>query len=154
MRAYAGKYGEDAEAWGIVGLLHDFDYEMYPSLDDHPMKGAEILRERGYPEAWVRAILSHAHHTGVPRDTLMRKALFACDELSGLITAVAYVRPNRSLAEVKVKSVKKKLKDKSFAASVSREDIREGAAALGEDLDTHIQFVLSAMTSISEKLGL
>lgn len=154
MRAYAEKFGEDAEVWGIVGLLHDFDYEKHPTAEEHPFVGAEILREKGYPEEWVRAILSHADYTGVPRDSLMAKALFAVDELCGLITAVAYVRPGRSLAEVQVKFVKKKLKDKRFAANVSREDIRAGAEALGIDLDEHIDFTIRAMQGISERLGL
>jgi len=127
MRAYARKFGEDEEAWGIVGLLHDFDYDMYPSLEDHPFKGAEILREKGYPEEWIEAILGHAEHTGVPRTTRMAKTLFAVDELCGFITAVALVRPDKKLESVKVKSVKKKLKDKAFARQVSREDIRKGA---------------------------
>ncbi|RMI15608.1 MAG: HDIG domain-containing protein [Calditrichaeota bacterium] len=154
MRAYARKFGEDEESWGIVGLLHDFDYEKYPSLEDHPFRGAEILRERGYPEEWIRAILGHAEHTGVPRDTLMAKALFAVDELCGFITAVAYVRPNRKLAEVKVKSVKKKLKDKSFAAAVNREELRRGAEELGVDFDEHIDTVIKAMQGIADQLGL
>ena len=154
MRAYARKFGEDEEAWGIVGLLHDFDYEMYPSLEDHPFKGAEILREKGYPEEWIEAILGHAEHTGVPRKTNMAKALFAVDELCGFITAVALVRPDKKLDSVKVKSVKKKLKDKAFARQVSREDIRKGAEELGVDLDEHIAFVLEAMKSVSDKLGL
>lgn len=154
MRAYARKFGEDEESWGIVGLLHDFDYEMYPSQEDHPFRGAEILREKGYPEEWVLAILSHANYSGVPRDTLMAKTLFAVDELSGFITAVTYVRPNKTVAEVKVKSVKKKLKDKRFAAQVSREDIREGAEGLGVDLDEHIEFVIAAMQEKADVLGL
>ncbi len=154
MRAYAKKNGEDEEAWGIVGLLHDFDYEKYPSLEQHPMEGAKILREKGYPEDWIQAILSHADYTGVPRDNLMRKTLFAVDELCGFITAVAYVRPSRKLAEVRVKSVKKKMKDKRFAAQVSRDDIRNGAAELGVELDEHIDFVIKAMQGISEELGL
>ncbi len=154
MRAYARKFGEDEETWGIVGLLHDFDYERYPSLEDHPFRGAEILREKGYPEEWIEAILGHAEHTGVPRHTRMAKALFAVDELCGMITAVAYVRPSRKLADVKVKSVKKKLKDKSFAAQVSREDIRKGAEELGVDFDEHIETVIGAMQGIADKLGL
>ncbi len=154
MRAYARKFGEDEEAWGIVGLLHDFDYEKYPSLEDHPFKGAEILREKGYPEEWIEAILGHAEHTGVPRKTNMAKALFAVDELCGFITAVALVRPDKKLDSVKVKSVKKKLKDKAFARQVSREDIRKGAEELGVDLDEHIAFVLEAMKSVADKLGL
>lgn len=154
MRAYAKKFGEDEETWGIVGLLHDFDYEKYPTLDNHPFRGAEILREKGYPEEWIEAILGHAEHTGVPRKTQMAKTLFAVDELCGFITAVAYVRPNKKLAEVKVKSVKKKMKDKAFARQVSREDIQKGAEELGVDLDEHIEFVIKAMQSISDQLGL
>lgn len=154
MRAYAHKFNEDEEAWGIVGLIHDFDYEKYPTLEFHPMEGAKILRQKGYPEEWVTAILGHAEHTGVPRETLMAKTLFAVDELCGFITAVAYVRPNRQLAEVKVKSVKKKLKDKRFAAQVSREDILKGAEELGVDLDGHIDFVIKAMQGIAGQLGL
>jgi putative nucleotidyltransferase with HDIG domain len=145
MRAYARKFNADEEAWGIVGLLHDFDYEKYPSLEFHPMEGAKILREKGYPEEWITAILSHAEHTGVPRETL--------DELTGFITAVTYVRPNRSLAEVTVKSVKKKLKDKRFAAQVSREDIQQGVKELNVDLDAHIDFVIKAMQGVADKLG-
>lgn len=137
-----------------MGLLHDFDYEKYPSLEDHPFKGAEILREKGYPEEWIEAILGHAEHTGVPRKTNMAKALFAVDELCGFITAVALVRPDKKLDSVKVKSVKKKLKDKAFARQVSREDIRKGAEELGVDLDEHIAFVLEAMKSVADKLGL
>ena len=154
MRAYAKKFNEDEEAWGIVGLLHDFDYEKYPTLEQHPMEGAKILREKGYPEEWIQAILSHGDHTGVPRDNLMRKALFAVDELCGFITAVAYVRPSRKLEEVTVKSVKKKMKDKRFAAQVNRDDIRNGAADLGVELDEHIDFVIKAMQGIANKLGL
>lgn len=154
MRAYARKFGEDEETWGIVGLLHDFDYEMYPSLEDHPFKGAEILRQKGFPEEWVEAILGHAEHTGVPRTTLMAKTLFAVDELCGFITAVALVRPDKKLESVAVKSVKKKLKDKAFARQVSREDIRKGADELGVALDEHIAFVLEAMKAIAPRLGL
>lgn len=154
MRAYARKFGEDEEAWGIVGLLHDFDYEKYPTMKDHPFKGAEILRSKNFPEEWVKAILSHATHTGVPRDTLMAKTLFAVDELCGFITAVAYVRPNRKLEEVQVKSVKKKMKDKAFARQVNRDEIREGAELLGIPLDEHIQNVINAMKSIAPQLGL
>jgi len=154
MRAYARKFGENEETWGIIGLLHDFDYEKYPTAEEHPFKGAEILRERGFPEDWIRVILSHASYTGVPRDSLMAKTLFAVDELCGFITAVAYVRPNRKLAEVKVKSVKKKLKDKAFARQVNREEIREGAEELGIPLEEHIDFVIKAMQEVAEELGL
>ncbi|MEJ2637274.1 MAG: HDIG domain-containing protein [Calditrichia bacterium] len=154
MRAYAKKFGEDEEAWGIVGLLHDFDYERYPSAEEHPFKGAEILRSKSFPEEWIRAILSHASYSNVPRDTLMAKTLFAVDELCGFITAVAYVRPSRKLEEVKVKSVKKKMKDKAFARQVNREEIIQGAEELGVPLDEHIDFVIKAMQGISDKLGL
>lgn len=154
MRAYAKRFGEDEETWGIVGLLHDFDYEKYPTLEDHPFRGAEILREKDYPEEWIEAILGHAEHTGVPRATPMAKTLYAVDELCGFITAVAYVRPNRKLSEVKVKSVKKKMKDKAFARQVNREDIMRGAEELGIALDEHIDFVIKAMQGISDQLGL
>jgi putative nucleotidyltransferase with HDIG domain len=154
MRAYARRYNEDEEKWAIVGLIHDFDYEMYPNAPDHPSKGSEILKERGFPDDIRRAILGHADYMGVPRDTLMAKCLYACDELCGLITAVALVRPSKKLADVEVSSVKKKMKDKAFARSVSREDIEKGAAELGVDLDDHIATVLNAMKSISNHLGL
>jgi len=154
MRAYARKFGEDEESWRIVGLLHDFDYEKYPDLNDHPMKGAEILRQKGLPEDWITAILGHAAHTGVPRESQMAKSLFAVDELCGFITAVAYVRPSRQLAEVQVKSVKKKMKDKAFARQVNREEIRQGAEELGIPLDEHIDFVIKAMQSVAGELGL
>jgi putative nucleotidyltransferase with HDIG domain len=154
MRAYAQKFGEDEETWGIVGLLHDFDYEKHPTPEEHPYVGAEILREKGVPESWIRAILGHADYTGVPRDTLMAKTLFAVDELCGFLTAVAYVRPEKSMAEVTVKSVKKKLKDKRFAAAVSRDDIANGAADLGIELDEHIDFTIKALQKVSEQLGL
>jgi putative nucleotidyltransferase with HDIG domain len=154
MRAYAKKFGENEKEWSSVGLLHDFDYEKYPTLDDHPFRGSEILREKGYPEEWIEAILGHAEHTGVPRKTLMAKTLFAVDELCGFITAVAYVRPNRKLSEVKVKSVKKKMKDKAFARQVNREDIIRGAEELDLPLDEHIDFVIKAMQGISDQLGL
>jgi putative nucleotidyltransferase with HDIG domain len=154
MRYYARRFEEDEDAWGVVGLLHDFDYERYPSLDDHPFKGAEILRERGYDEAFIKAILSHASHTNVSRDSKCEKTLFAVDELCGLITAVALVRPSKQIDEVRVKSVKKKLKDKAFARSVNRDDIHRGAEALGVPLDDHIQNVIEAMQAISSELGL
>lgn len=153
MRAYARKFGEDEGYWGVVGLLHDFDWEIHPTLEEHPQKGAEILRGRGADEALVQDILAHAPHTGVPRDSLVRKALFAVDELTGLIVACALVRPN-GIADMKAKSVRKKMKDKSFAAAVSREDIQTGAEELGVDLSEHIQFVIDAMKSIREELGL
>ncbi|CUS78227.1 metal dependent phosphohydrolase [Candidatus Kryptonium thompsonii] len=154
MRAYARKFGEDEEKWAIVGLLHDFDYEKFPTPDQHPWIGSKILEERGYPEDIRKAILGHADYTGIPRDTLMAKALYACDELCGFITAVALVRPNKKLEEVTVESVKKKLKDKAFARSVNRNDIYKGAEELGIPLDEHIQFVIDAMKSIADKLGL
>ena len=154
MRFYARMWGEDEESWGIVGLLHDFDYEMHPTAEEHPVKGAEILRQKNVPEEWIEAILGHADHTGVPRRSRMAKTLYAVDELSGFITAVAYVRPNRTLAEVSVKSVKKKLKDKAFARQVSREAIRKGAEELGVPLEEHIDNVIKAMQQIADQLGL
>jgi len=154
MRAYAGRFNEDPESWGIVGLLHDFDYEKYPTMEDHPYRGREILEERGVPDEWTRAIMGHATYTGVKRTSLMAKTLFAVDELTGLITATALVRPSKKIADVKVKSVKKKLKDKSFAASVNREDIHLGVEELQVELDDHIQFVLQSMQAISDELGL
>jgi predicted hydrolase (HD superfamily) len=154
MRAYARKFGGDEELWGIVGLIHDFDYEKYPSLHDHPYKGNEILKERGYSDEIRKAILSHADYTGVTRDTPMEKTLFACDELAGFITAATLVKPNKSLAELDAKSVRKRMKDKAFARSVNREDIVNGAAGLGVDLDEHITFCIEAMKGIAEQLGL
>jgi putative nucleotidyltransferase with HDIG domain len=153
MRAYARKYGEDEELWAIVGLLHDFDYELYPTAPDHPSKGSEILKSKGYPEEIRRAILSHADYMNVPRDTMMAKALYACDEISGFIYACSILRPNK-IADLEVSSVKKKLKDKTFAKNVSREDIRRGAEELGVPLDEHIQFVIEAMRAASDRLGL
>src|ERR1700751_3530472 len=153
MRAYARKYRADQELWGIVGLLHDFDYEKYPSLEDHPYRGSEILEERGYSEELRRAILSHAEYTGVARVTPMEKALFACDELAGFITACALVKPGKSLAEVEAKSVRKKMKDKAFARSVHREDIIAGAGELGLELEEHIAFCIDAMKGIAVELG-
>ena len=154
MRAYARKFGENEEAWGVVGLLHDFDYEKHPTLDEHPMKGAEVLRARGYPEEMIRAILSHASHTGVPRVTRMAKALYAVDELTGFVTAVALVRPNKRVADVEPKSVKKKMKDKAFARAVNRDEIREGAELLGVEFDEHVQTVIDAMAAAARELGL
>ncbi len=154
MRAYARKLSGDEELWGVVGLLHDFDYEKWPSLDDHPYKGNEILKERGWPDEICRAIMSHAEYSGVPRQTPMEKALFACDELAGFITACALVKPGKSLAEVEAKSVRKKMKDKAFARSVNRDDIVTGAADLSVDLEEHIAFCIEAMKAIADKLGL
>jgi putative nucleotidyltransferase with HDIG domain len=154
MRAYAEKFGEDQDLWGIVGLIHDFDYEKYPTPEEHPYKGNEILKERGYSDEIRRAIMSHAEYSGVSRDTPMEKALFACDELAGFITACALVKPGKSLAEVEAKSVRKKMKDKAFARSVNRNDITTGAAELGVDLEEHIAFCIEAMKGISKELGL
>ncbi len=152
MRAYAKKFGEDEELWGVVGLLHDFDYEMYP--DEHPMKGNEILKEKGVSEDIRTAILGHANYTGVPRETLMAKALYAVDELSGFLVAVTLVRPTKSVSDVKVKSVKKKMKDKSFAAKVNRDEIREGAEELGIPFEEHVEFMIKALSGVAEQLGL
>jgi putative nucleotidyltransferase with HDIG domain len=154
MRFYAEKFGEDVELWGLTGLLHDFDWEIHPTLDEHPQKGASILRERGVSEVIVRAILSHADHTGVPRQSLMEKALFACDEITGLITAVALVRPSRSLHDLKVSSVKKKWKDRSFAAGANREEIERAAQEFGVDLWEHTENVIQAMRRIASDLDL
>src|SRR5205809_3046834 len=154
MRAYARKMGGDEGLWGVVGLIHDFDYEKWPSLDDHPYRGNEILKERGYSDEIRRAIMSHAEYSGVTRDSAMEKALFACDELAGFITAVALVKPGKSLAEVDAKSVRKKMKDKAFARSVSRDDIVNGARDLGVDLEEHIAFCIEAMKGIAGELGL
>ena len=154
MRAYAERFGEDVEMWGITGLLHDFDWEIHPSIPDHPLKGEPILAQRGVPENVRKAILAHASETGVPRDTLLAKALFACDELTGLIVAVALVKPGKSLGEVDVRSVKKKMKDKAFARGVNRDDIRKGAEELGIPLEEHIDFCIRAMQGIADRLGL
>jgi predicted hydrolase (HD superfamily) len=165
MRACAGRFGvgsseasalglSEEDLWGIVGLIHDFDYEKYPSLEEHPYKGNEILKQRGWPEVITRAIMSHAEYTGVTRDSPMEKALFACDELAGFITAVALIKPGKSLAEVDAKSVRKRMKDKAFARKVNRDDIVNGAAALGVDLDEHIAFCIVALQGIAGKLGL
>lgn len=154
VRAYAKKFGEDENYWGNVALLHDFDYEKFPTAEEHPFKGAEILREKKFPEDFIQSILSHADYTGVKRETLLQKTLFACDELAGFLTAVAYVRPSKSIDEVEVKSVKKKLKDKAFARAVSREDIIKGAEEFGVDLDEHIAFCIEAMKQNKELLGL
>ncbi len=154
MRAYARKFGEGEDLWGQVALLHDFDYELYPDAPNHPLEGSKILRSRGYPEEFIQAILSHADYMNVPRITPLQKTLFACDELAGFITAVTLVRPNKSLSEVEVSSVKKKLKDKSFARTVNRDDITRGAAELGVELDAHVAFCIEAMRGIAAQLGL
>lgn len=154
MRAYARKLGADEALWGVVGLIHDFDYEKYPSMEDHPYRGNETLKQRGYSDEIRRAIMSHAEYTGVARETPMEKTLFACDELAGFITACTLVKPGKSLAEVEAASVKKKLKDKAFARSVNRNDITAGAAELGVDLQEHIAFCIEAMKGIAGELGL
>jgi len=154
MRAYARKNGADEELWGLVGLIHDFDYEKYPTPEEHPYKGNEILKERGYPDEVRRAIMSRAEYSGVARVSPMENTLFACDELAGFITACALVKPGKSLAEVEAGSVRKKMKDKAFARSVNRNDIIQGAADLGVDLEQHIAFCIEAMKGIAVQLGL
>jgi putative nucleotidyltransferase with HDIG domain len=154
MRFYAGKFGEDAEKWGITGLLHDFDWEIHPTLPEHPAAGEPILRERGVPEDIIRAVLSHADHTGIPRLTRMEKALYACDEVTGLVTAVALVRPSRSLLDLEASSVKKKWKDKTFAAGANRLEIEKSAAEFGIELWEHVGNVILAMRKIAPELGL
>jgi putative nucleotidyltransferase with HDIG domain len=152
MRFYATKYGENQDTWGITGILHDFDWEIHPTLEEHPLAGASILRERGVPEEIVRAILSHADHTGIPRVTRMEKALYACDEITGLITAVALVRPSRSLMDLEASSVKKKWKDRAFAAGANREEIAKSAEEFGVELWEHVGNVILAMRSIAPEL--
>jgi putative nucleotidyltransferase with HDIG domain len=153
VRAYAEKFNEDVEYWSAVALLHDFDYEKFPTAEEHPFKGAEILREKGFDEEFISSILSHADYSGVPRDTLLKKVLFACDELAGFITAVTYVRPSKSIDEVEVSSVKKKMKDKAFARAVNRDDILNGAKEINIPLEEHIQFCIDAMKKNKEILG-
>jgi putative nucleotidyltransferase with HDIG domain len=153
LAAYARKFGEEEEKWAVVGLIHDFDYELYPNAPDHPLQGSEILKEKGVSEEIRRAILGHADYTGVARDTLLAKALYACDELAGFITACALVRPDR-LATLEARSVRKRMKDKAFARAVSREDIVKGAEELGLPLDEHITFCIAAMRRIADQLGL
>jgi putative nucleotidyltransferase with HDIG domain len=154
MRFYARLYSADEEKWAVTGLLHDFDWEIHPTMEEHPLAGEPILREHEVPEEIIRAVLSHADHTGIPRETLMEKALYACDEITGLITAVALVRPSRALYDLKAKSVKKKWKDKSFAAGANRDEIEHGAAELGIDLWEHVANVIIAMNAIAEDLDL
>ena len=159
MRAYAEKFGEDADRWGITGLVHDFDYEKFPNeahsaTEEHPAEGVRILRSNGFPEDILEAILGHATYSGVPRESKMAKTLFAVDELTGLITATALVRPSKSVMEVEAKSVRKKMKDKAFARGVNRDDVINGAADLGVDLDEHIAFVIQAMQGVAPSLGL
>jgi putative nucleotidyltransferase with HDIG domain len=154
MRAYATKYGEDPDTWGAAGMLHDFDYEMHPHGPHHPVKGAEILLARGVPERVVYAVLAHADYSGMPRVSLLDRALYACDELSGFVHAVVLVRPGRVISGLEPSSVRKKLKDKAFARTVNREDVYRGAAELGVDLDAHIAFVIDALTTVAPDIGL
>ncbi len=159
LRAYARKFGEDEETWGIVGILHDFDYERYPNdahspTEEHPSFGVALLRDRGVPEPMLDAILGHASYTGVPRTSRMAKTLFAVDELCGFLTACALVRPSKSLGDLGVKSVKKKLKDKAFARGVNRDEVRQGAEELGVPFEEHVQFVIEALRPIEDRLGL
>ncbi|MGQ9790062.1 MAG: HD domain-containing protein [Armatimonadota bacterium] len=154
MRYYARLWGEDENLWGIVGLLHDIDYEKHPTLEEHPFVGMEILRQKGYPEEVIHAVGSHADHTGIPRQNRMEHTLYACDELTGFVVAVALVRPNKRLAEVDVAAVRKKMKDKAFARAVNREELLKGAEALGLSFDEHVQNVIRAMSEIAEELGL
>ncbi len=154
MRYYARLWNEDEQLWGITGLLHDLDYDRHPSLEEHPFVGMEILRQKGYPEEVVRAVGAHADHTGIPRQTRMEHTLYACDELTGFITAVALVRPNKKLAEVDVAAVRKKMKDKAFARAVSREELLKGAEEISVPFDEHVQHVIHAMSTIADELGL
>ncbi len=154
MRYYARMYSEDEDTWGVAGLLHDFDWEIHPTLEQHPQDGAAILGQRGVPEEIIRSILSHADHTGIPRETRMQKALYACDEITGLITAVTLVRPSKAIADVKVKSIKNKWKDKGFAAGAKRDEIEQAASELGVDLWEHAGHVLAAMQANAVELGL
>lgn len=154
MRAYARKFGEPEEEWGVVGLVHDYDYEDHPTLDEHPQAGIPLLREKGYPEWVIRAVCSHADHLDVPRESLLEKTLYAVDELTGFITAVAYVRPSRAVSDVTASSVRKKMKDKAFARAVERETMISAATDLGVDFDEHISFVASAMAENAAALGL
>ena len=154
MRGYARRYGEDEDRWGIAGLLHDFDWEICPTPDEHPNYGAQIMRDHGYPEDMVRAVLTHGEHTGIPRESLMEHTLFAVDELSGFIRAVALVRPSKSLDDVTPRSVRKKMKDMAFARDVNRDDILRGAEELGVDLDEHIAFIVESMKPIAGRIDL
>jgi putative nucleotidyltransferase with HDIG domain len=154
VRGYARKFGEDEQSWGLVALLHDFDYEQWPSLEEHPFRGSEILRERGYPEWVIRAILSHADYSGVTRESLLEKTLFACDEMAGFVTAASLVRPSKSVLDLESKSVMKRMKDKAFARGVKREDLAAGAELLGLPLEEHIGNVIAFMRGEAEALGL
>ena len=154
VRGYARLWGEDEAAWGVVALLHDFDYDRWPSLEDHPFRGAEVMRERGYPEWAIRAIQSHADHTGVPRESRLEHTLFACDEMAGFITAAALVRPSKSLLDLEARSVLKRMKEKAFARAVSRDDLRRGAEEIGLPLDEHVAHVIAFMREQADALGL
>jgi putative nucleotidyltransferase with HDIG domain len=154
MRAYAGRFGDDPDRWGLAGMLHDFDYEMHPRAPHHPMKGAEILTTRGVPAEIVYAILAHADYSGMPRVSLLDRALYACDELTGFVHAVALVRPGKVITGLEPASVRKKLKDKAFARTVNRDDVYRGATELGVDLDAHIAFVIDALAGVAPEVGL
>ena len=154
VRGYARRFGEDETAWGVTALLHDFDYDRYPDLGDHPFKGAEILRERGYPEWLIRAVLSHADHTGVARETRLEHTLFACDEMAGFVTAAALIRPSKSLLDLEAKSVVKRMKEKAFARAVNRDDLRRGAEEIGVPMDEHVANVIGFMREKADELGL
>jgi putative nucleotidyltransferase with HDIG domain len=154
VRGYARLWGEDETAWGVAALLHDFDYERYPDLADHPFRGGEILRERGYPEWLVRAVLSHADHTGVARESRLEHALFACDEMAGFVTAAALIRPSRSLLDLEAKSVVKRMKEKAFARAVNRDDLRRGAEEIGVPFEEHVSNVIAFMREQADALGL
>ena len=154
VRGYARQFGEDEDAWGVTALLHDFDYDRYPDLKDHPFRGAEILRERGYPEWLVRAVLSHADHTGVARETRLEHILFACDEMAGFVTAAALIRPSKSVMDLEAKSVVKRMKEKAFARAVNRDDLRRGAEQIGLPLDEHVANVIAFMREKADELGL
>ncbi len=154
VRYYARKFGEDEEQWGVVALLHDFDYERYPTLENHPFRGAEILRDKGYPEWVIKAVLSHADHTKVPRETKLEHTLFACDEMAGFVTAASLVRPSKSVLDLEASSVVKRMKDKAFARAVSRDDLKKGAEELGLPLAEHITNVIAGMREHAEELGL
>jgi putative nucleotidyltransferase with HDIG domain len=154
VRGYARQFGEDEELWGVAAIIHDFDYERYPDLTDHPFRGAQILRERGWPEAIVRAVLSHADHTGVGRESRLEHTLFACDEMAGFVTAAALIRPSKSLLDLEAKSVVKRMKEKAFARAVSRDDLRRGAGEIGLPLDVHVTNVIAFMREQADELGL
>jgi putative nucleotidyltransferase with HDIG domain len=154
VRGYARRFGEDEETWAVVALLHDFDYEKYPDLENHPFRGAEILRERGYPEFVIRAVLAHADHTNVSRESRLEHTLFACDEMAGFVTAAALVRPSKSVLDLEARSVVKRMKDKAFARAVKREDLKRGAEELGLPLEEHITNVIASMREIADVLGL